>query len=257
MEKKTICKAVALGLFFGAVSPAWAIDVGTHTYAEDHKGKSGNVEFYYGRYHERVNTVGASGTVYSDVESEYDRYMVRMNYFIGPRAIFYIEGGMVTDSTANPTDDAPIFGAGFKLKIFSSPYLDFNAFAARTYITTMEDSRIYYANSPFGEVTMTTDHSIAEFNGGLSVSKIIPMGNISCTPYGGLMLIKVNSERDYEMTFHDERNRSEELDGSLEESDEFAAFAGFSFAMNDAFGLRFEGRFSSETSYFAGLSYAF
>lgn len=255
MKKKTVCKAVVSGLFFGAVSPAWGIDIGTHIYAEDKGGKSGNVEFYYENHHQGINAMGASGKVYTDSETEDKRYMARMNYYVGAHAIFYIEGGLVTDDRGSSSDDAPIFGAGFKIKVYNSPFFDLNVFAAATYIPTMEDID-YYATSPLGEVTITTNHSIAEFNGGLSVSKVISQGDISWTPYGGLMLVKLDSERDYEIFYHAE-NRSEERDGYLEENNALAGFAGVEFTLNNALGLRLEGRFSSETSYSVGLNYSF
>ncbi len=240
----------------GSASAAWATDVGLPLYSQDIGEKSGGIEVYYEHYERDIVRQGASGKVYSGSTKEEDRVIARMKYFVGQRAMFYAEAGMA-DSVDDNGDNAPLFGMGLHIKAYSSPLFDISTFASATYIPTMED-RSEYPKSPWGHVTMTSDHSIAEFNGGLAVSKLTQLAeNMACVPYAGIMAVKIDGDEDYELTLHDEQNRSEERDGYIEEDGAVSGFAGLALLLNDAWAVRAEGRFSNQASWSAGLTYFF
>ncbi len=248
---KNVFKTVVAGAaIIGSLTAVHATDVGVPHYSNS-IGKKINAEVYYELYKRDVK--------YDDrftIEHEESRIIARLNYHPSPSASLYVEAGLREPDLSDGY--VPLFGAGMKIKVYDKEALRVNAFASITYATEDEYKIDGYVDSDYYDVYEEVyKASYVEINGGLAISKFIQLDeSTTLTPYGGFMLSQLDGDDKSEYKYHSpeytEKNKEK-----IEGDGMFSLFAGLGLTLDNAWGIRFEGRFINQSSFSAGLMYFF
>lgn len=238
-----------------AAAAARAADVGLPPPA----GRPHSVEVYYEHFSRNISQDFVSGTGVGDQEE--GRYLARYARRVSPRLMLQATAGMADSDTAE--NHAPLLGLGARLHALRSSVLDLDVFAAGAYVHGIRyESAGSVERDADGHVlaeipAVEQTESYFEFMGGLAVSRSVKLGEkLSCTPYGGIMVSKIDGHEEYDLTFPGD-GRTETVEGDLRESGLASLFAGLALTFNEAWSLRLEGRLLNQASFSAGVSRSF
>lgn len=252
MKRSTIILAALL-----AAGAARAADVGVPA-GERAGGAPNDLEFHYEHFSRNISQDYISGPATGDQEE--NRYVARYERrVLGPLRINASAGATQADVAENI---APLFGVGARFSVFSSDTAAVGLFASGAYVDGIEyRSKGSVATGEGGGRVEQPDidqtESYLEVTGGVGASRRLALSRaLTCTPYGGLMVSKIQGDEEYRLTWREEA-RTETVDGEIRESGLPSLFAGLAFTWRETWRLRVEGRYVNQASFSTGLGCAF
>lgn len=236
---------------------ALAADVGVPA-GERAGGAPNDVEFHYEHFSRNISQDYISGPATGDQEE--NRYVARYERrVLGPLRI-NVSAGMTQSDVAENV--APLVGVGARFSVFSSDTTAVGLFASGAYVDGIEyHSKGFVATGEGGERIEQPDveqtESYLEVAGGAGLSRRFVLSRaLTCAPYGGLMVSKIQGDEDYRLTWRGE-GRTETVGGEIRESGLPSLFAGLAFTWRETWRLRVEGRYLNQASFSTGLGCAF
>lgn len=254
MDKKAVW-ALMIAVWMPA-RPSQALDVGAPLYGLDHSASA--IELSYQRLDRKIEQDYAfSSDTFFGNQTE-NHYIAALHFAPGETIAAKLEIGMV--DAEDSEDIASLLGAGIQIAAFESDLLDFNIFAAVRYVA---DIRYYddgVGNSPGGdEPEVTRDESYYEAGGGFTLSRTISAGDgTRIVPYVGLVASVMRGAAEETARYRgNDPGDYVDNDVKFREDGSISAVCGLLLNLPSNAGVRLEGRFVDQSSFSAGVFFAF